>query len=106
MSGNMLTIGQLAKRTGVTIRTLRYYDKIGLLIPTDYKEGGHRLYSLEDLSRIQQIQSLKFIGLSLKEIADLLESNNIEEQQLSHSIAFKKRNLWQNKREYSERSIN
>lgn len=93
MSGNMLTIGQLAKRTGVTIRTLRYYDKIGLLIPTDYKEGGHRLYSPNDLLRIQQIQSLKFIGFSLKDIADLLESNAVEEQQLSHSIAFKKKEL-------------
>ncbi|MGF9993197.1 MerR family transcriptional regulator [Bacillus mycoides] len=93
MSGDMLTIGQLSKRTGVTIRTLRYYDKIGLLIPKDYKEGGHRLYSLDDLLRLQQIQSLKFIGFSLKDITDLLESHCIEEQQLSRSIAFKKREL-------------
>lgn len=93
MSDNMLTIGQLAKQAGVTIRTLRYYDKIGLLLPTDYTEGGHRLYSLDDLSRLQQIQSLIFIGFSLKDIADLLESQYIEAQQLSHSIAFKKREL-------------
>lgn len=93
MSGDMLTIGQLAKRTGVTIRTLRYYDKIGLLLPTDYTEGGHRLYSLDGLLRLQKIQSLIFIGFSLKDIADLLESEYIEEQQLSHSIAFKKREL-------------
>lgn len=93
MSNNMLTIGQLAKRTETSIRTLRYYDKIGLLIPTDYKEGGHRLYSLDDLSRLQQIQSLKFIGFSLKDIADLLKTQYIEEQQLSHSISFKKREL-------------
>lgn len=93
MSGNMLTIGQLTKRTGVTIRTLRYYDKIGLLLPTDYKEGGHRLYSHDDLLRLQQIQSLKFIGFSLKDIIDLLESQNIKEQQLSRSIAFKRREL-------------
>ncbi|MEK4025561.1 MULTISPECIES: MerR family transcriptional regulator [Sporosarcina] len=88
MSGDTLTIGQLAKRTGVTIRTLRYYDKIGLLLPSDYTEGGHRLYSLDDLLRLQKIQSFIFIGFSLKDIADLLESNCIEEQQLSHSIAF------------------
>jgi len=93
MSGKMLTIGQLAKRTGVTIRTLRYYDKIGLLLPTDYTEGGHRLYSLDGLLRLQKIQALIFIGFSLKDIADLLESKSIEEQQLSHSIAFKKREL-------------
>ncbi|MEZ2719767.1 MerR family transcriptional regulator [Niallia circulans] len=93
MSNNMLTIGQLAKQTEVSIRTLRYYDKIGLLIPTDYKEGGHRLYSLDDRARLQQIQSLKFIGFSLKEIAELLEVKTIEEQQLRHSISFKKREL-------------
>ncbi|GIN93877.1 MerR family transcriptional regulator [Siminovitchia terrae] len=93
MSNNMFTIGQLAKQTGVTIRTLRYYDKIGLLIPTDYKDGGHRLYSPDDLLRLQQIQSLKFIGFSLKDIADLLESHDVEEQQLIHSIALKKREL-------------
>ncbi|BCE12738.1 hypothetical protein RSC3_00094 [Bacillus paralicheniformis] len=105
MSNNMLTIGQLAKRTGVSIRTLRYYDKIGLLIPTDYKEGGHRLYSLDELSRLQQIQSLKFIGFSLKDIADLLKSQFIEEQQLSYSISFKKENLLQNKKEFVKRLI-
>lgn len=64
-----------------------------MLIPTDYKEGGHRLYSLDELSRLQQIQSLKFIGFSLKDIADLLKSQFIEEQQLSYSISFKKREL-------------
>jgi len=93
MSDDMLTIGQLAKRMGVTIRTLRYYDKIGLLLPSDYTEGGHRLYSLDDLLRLQKIQSLIFIGFSLKDIADLLEYKYIEEKQLSHSIAFKKREL-------------
>lgn len=93
MLNNMLTIGQLAKRTETSIRTLRYYDKIGLLIPTDYKEGGHRLYSFDDLSRLQQIQSLKFIGFSLKDIADLLKTQYIEEQQLRHSISFKEREL-------------
>lgn len=93
MSDNMLTIGQLARRTGVTVRTLRYYDKIDLLKPTDYKEGGHRLYSQKDLLRLQQIQSLKFIGFSLKEIVDVLDSHDIEGQQLIDSITFKKREL-------------
>ena len=93
MSNNMLTIGQLAKRTGVTIRTLRYYDKVGLLTPSDYKEGGHRLYSSDDLNRLQQIQSLKFIGFSLKDIASLFELQQIEQQHISRSIAFKKREL-------------
>ncbi|MED4454076.1 MerR family transcriptional regulator [Metabacillus fastidiosus] len=61
MLNNKLTIGELAKELGVPIRTLRYYDKIGLLKPSDYKEGGHRLYSTEAIVRLQRIQSLKFI---------------------------------------------
>ncbi|CAM4272720.1 hypothetical protein BAMA_20590 [Bacillus manliponensis] len=87
------TIGQLAKHTNVTIRTLRYYDKINLLIPSDYKEGGHRLYSVEDLQRLQQIQSLKFIGLSLKEIDEFLQKKSVEQEHLEKSIRFKKKEL-------------
>jgi DNA-binding transcriptional MerR regulator len=91
MSNNFLTIGQLAKRTGVTIRTLRYYDKIGLLQPSDHNEGGHRLYSFKDLKRLQQIQSLKFIGFSLKDISDFLvaEQEKIQQtiDQLNHMFA-------------------
>ncbi|QQF63183.1 MerR family transcriptional regulator [Bacillus mojavensis] len=83
MSNNFLTIGQLAKRTGVTIRTLRYYDKIGLLQPSDYNEGGHRLYSFKDLKRLQQIQSLKFIGFSLKDISDFLVAEQIEKRDIT-----------------------
>lgn len=93
MPNNMLTIGQLAKRTGETIRTLRYYDKIDLLHPSDYKEGGHRLYNYEDLHRLQKIQSLKFIGFSLKDIANLLEVQQTQQQHISHAIAVKKKEL-------------
>lgn len=90
---DMLTIGQLAERTGITIRTLRYYDKLGLLTPSDYKEGGHRLYNADDLSRLQQIQALKFIGFSLKDIADLLEMQQAEQQHIRKVVAFKKKEL-------------
>ncbi|NEZ40582.1 MerR family transcriptional regulator [Paenibacillus alvei] len=89
----MLTIGQLAERTGITIRTLRYYDKLGLLAPSDYKEGGHRLYNADALSRLQQIQALKFIGFSLKDIADLLEMQQAEQQHIRKVMAFKKKEL-------------
>ncbi|MGG0811526.1 MerR family transcriptional regulator [Paenibacillus alvei] len=89
----MLTIGQLAERTGITIRTLRYYDKLGLLTPSDYKEGGHRLYNADALSRLQQIQALKFIGFSLKDIADLLEIQQAEQQHIRKVMAFKKKEL-------------
>jgi DNA-binding transcriptional MerR regulator len=82
----MLTIGELAAKTEVTIRTLRYYDKIGLLNPRHYKEGGHRLYQKEDVMRLQQIQSLKLIGFSLKEIKSLLDKSSVEQETLHIAI--------------------
>lgn len=87
MKRQMLTIGELAAKTEVTIRTLRYYDKIDLLSPRHYKEGGHRLYQEEDIMRLQQIQSLKLIGLSLKEIKELLDKSSVELEQETLHIA-------------------
>lgn len=66
--GNCWKIGEIANIAGLTVRTLRYYDQIELLSPSDYSESGHRIYNLTDLSKLQQILSLKYIGLSLKEI--------------------------------------
>lgn len=62
------TTGQFAQKAAVTTRTLRFYDKVGLLSPSEYTETGYRLYSDEDLWRLQQILALKFLGLSLEEI--------------------------------------
>ncbi|MGG3887975.1 MerR family transcriptional regulator [Metabacillus fastidiosus] len=105
MLNNKLTIGELAKELGVTIRTLRYYDKIGLLKPSDYKEGGHRLYSTEAIVRLQQIQSLKFIGLSLRDISSLLETKKIEQKYLKEAIIYKKKEITSQLEEL-ERTIN
>ena len=60
--------GELAKLTGLTIRTLRYYDQIGLFSPSGRTEAGYRLYTESDLARLQQILSLKELGLSLEQI--------------------------------------
>ncbi len=68
----MFTIGQFAKLAGVTIRTLRYYDQKGLLKPGGYRESGYRMYSLGDLPKLEQILTLKFLGLSLGQIGDVL----------------------------------
>jgi DNA-binding transcriptional MerR regulator len=65
-------VGTLARRTGLTIRTLHYYDQIGLLSPSRYTESGHRLYGTEDVARLQQIKSLRALGFSLEEIRDCL----------------------------------
>src|SRR5688500_9666923 len=65
--------GQFAKKASVTLRTLRYYDRMGLLSPTQYTESGYRLYSEEDLVTLQHILALKFLGFSLEEIKLFLD---------------------------------
>ncbi|GAB6991016.1 MerR family transcriptional regulator [Paenibacillus pini] len=70
-------VGDLAKLTGLTVRTLRYYDQIGLLSPSGQTESGHRLYSESNLSRLHQILSLKELGLSLEEVKSALTCGQI-----------------------------
>lgn len=65
-------IGEVAERTGLTRRTLRHYDELGLLVPSSRSWGDYRLYDQGDLLRLLQIQNLKALGLSLPEIADAL----------------------------------
>ncbi len=73
--GEILKISEFAKRSGVTVKTLLHYDKIGLLQPTLKTEAGYRIYCDEDFIRLQQITTLKFIGLSLEEIKQLINEN-------------------------------
>lgn len=70
--GNILKIGEFAKRSGVTVKTLLHYEKIGLLKPAYKNNSGYRIYCEEDFLKLQQIITLKFIGLSLNEIKEIL----------------------------------
>lgn len=63
---------EFAKLTGVTIRTLHHYDRLGLLTPGGRTAAGYRLYGEGDFARLQQIVTLKFIGFSLKQIREIL----------------------------------
>ncbi|MBH0156349.1 MerR family transcriptional regulator [Fictibacillus sp. 5RED26] len=72
----MLHIHKVSEMTGVTVRTLRHYDQIGLLQSTSKTEGGHRLYSNGDLKKLQQIQFMKKIGFRLNEIKNMLNSSD------------------------------
>ena len=63
-----MTVGEIAKKMGVTIRTLQYYDEEGLLTPSAESEGGRRLYTDKDLLMLKQIISLKSLGFSLEDI--------------------------------------
>ena len=64
----VMTVGQLAKKIGITIRTLQYYDNAVLAFPSVESEGGRRLYTDKDLVKLHQILSLKSLGFSLKDI--------------------------------------
>lgn len=68
-----LKIGELARRTGLTVRALRHYDDIGLLQPSARADNGYRLYGPADIARLVRIQSLRRLDVSLGEIATLLE---------------------------------
>lgn len=63
-----MTVGEIAKKMGVTVRTLQYYDQKGLLTPSAESEGGRRLYSDKDMVLLHQILSLKSLGFSLGDI--------------------------------------
>lgn len=63
-----MTVGEVAKKMGITVRTMQYYDKEGLLSPSAESEGGRRLYTDKDLVTLHQILSLKSLGFSLDDI--------------------------------------
>lgn len=69
-----MTVGEVSKKMGVTVRTLQYYDKEGLLSPSAESEGGRRLYTDKDLVTLHQIMSLKSLGFSLDDIKQCLTS--------------------------------
>lgn len=71
------TTGQAAAKLGVSIRTIRYYDQIGLVRPGNREAGGRRLYTEEDLLRLEKISLLKSLSLPLDEIGHLLDELSI-----------------------------
>lgn len=68
-----LTVGELAKRSGLTVRTLHHYHAIGLLTPSARAENGYRLYGRDEIARLHQIQALRRFGLALAEIGAYLD---------------------------------
>lgn len=72
MQFEALQVGELARRTGLTVRALHHYDEIGLLKPSLHTEAGYRLYTAGDVARLQQVLSLRSLGFSLEEVRDCL----------------------------------
>ncbi|HHF0531019.1 MULTISPECIES: MerR family transcriptional regulator [Legionella] len=71
-------IKDISRMTALSIRSLQYYDDIGLLKPAQRSESGYRLYSDNDLIRLQQVVTLKFLGFSLASIKEILERPEFE----------------------------
>src|SRR5580704_17322578 len=67
-------VKEFADLAGVTVRTLQYYDRMGLLKPSSHTDANHRIYQIDDLLRLQQILTFKYLGYGLVEIRKLLDS--------------------------------
>ena len=74
----MYRVSEFAEKAGITVRTLHHYDRLGLLKPSSRTTAGYRLYGDRDFARLQQIVTLKFIGLPLKQIKDLLDRSDLD----------------------------
>jgi DNA-binding transcriptional MerR regulator len=70
---DLMRIGELTERAGVTQRTVRYYESIGLLPPGEREGHGHHYYTEEALARLRKIDQLKKLGLSLEEIGEVID---------------------------------
>lgn len=77
-----MKIGELAKETGVSVRTLHHYDEIGLLTPSIRSKSSHRIYNKSDIVRLHCILSLKRLNLSLEEIRDVIGKSNSQIEKL------------------------
>jgi DNA-binding transcriptional MerR regulator len=66
-------IGSVAERTGLSLRTLRHWDEVGLVTPSGRTDGGFRLYTEADVDRILLVRRMKPLGFSLDQMADLLD---------------------------------
>ena len=76
-----LTVSETAKLTNISVRTLHYYDEIGLLKPTDTTEAGYRYYDEEALAALQQILLYRELDFPLKEIKDMLSKPDYDRQE-------------------------
>ena len=77
----MMTVKEVSRLTGVSIRTLHYYDQIGLLTPSDITESGYRLYDDTALERLSQILLFRELEFPLKDIRRIIDSGNFDRKE-------------------------
>ncbi|MFD0713051.1 MerR family transcriptional regulator [Paenibacillus sp. GCM10027626] len=82
----MYSIGEVAKMIGSKVRTVRYYDEIGLVKPSSYTEGGHRLYTTEDIWRLELTTTLRYLDFGIDEISQLISGELPVEKALDWQI--------------------
>lgn len=83
----MFTVNEVSKTSGISIRTLQYYDKIGLLPPSGFTDSGYRLYNEDSLERLQTILLFRELEFPLKEIKKIIENPDFDKQKaLSEQI--------------------
>ncbi|MCF6526154.1 MerR family transcriptional regulator [Streptomyces sp. JJ36] len=73
MTERRMQIGEVAERTGLSLRTIRHYEEVDLVIPSARSKGGFRLYTASDVDRLMVVRRMKPLGFSLDEMRDLLE---------------------------------
>ncbi len=76
----MMSVHEVSELTGVSIRTLQYYDRIGVLHPAGYTEAGYRMYDGKDLEKLQQILLFRELEFSLKEIKAMMEDPDFDRE--------------------------
>jgi len=74
-----LTVNEVSKMAGISVRTLQYYDSIGLLTPSGRTDAGYRLYDTDDLARLQQILLFRELEFPLKDIRDIIDSPGFDQ---------------------------
>ncbi|MFI7358971.1 MerR family transcriptional regulator [Streptomyces avidinii] len=76
MDGKHMQIGEVAARTELSLRTIRHYEETGLVVPSARSQGGFRLYTETDVSRLMVIRRMKPLGFTLDQMRDLLEATD------------------------------
>lgn len=77
MSEGLHQIGEVAERVGLSLRTVRYYEEQGLLVPETRTEGGFRLYSEEQIERLSLIKEMKPLGFTVQQMRELLDARDV-----------------------------